>query len=174
MFTVNITAIFQILGVPFKMVKNVLFARKALSLRIADKYYPLIETTRQLCAEASRVTQNNISNLMFVNSLLGRFEKQIIDIPNDGGPYDIRNEEIRRCFSQRAVECIEKMMHAAFKVNCEVKNPNCWQYVRSDVVKLQSAIMLLQWDELVAIMAMKMMMRKTNLQRDFAERAEGL
>ena len=145
-----------------------------LCYKIGGRYYDIVETVKQMLSEAKRVSEDDLSPLRQVNSLLRKFNYELNGIQNVGSSSDIDILDIRKRFGDLAGEIILKMDNFFTELDREGKEAGKWQLVSSgNVVGLSHAI-ISHWNHLLAIMARRRLMRTKTLQRDFYEKATAL
>lgn len=158
----------------FKWYRNRLKKRYKLSIRIRNKYYPPIQTTMYLRTEANKVTQDDMSSLRSVNSLLNRFNNQILDVLNTGDASDVDLKDVRQLFSDEAGDLVRELQHYFGELDRIGKDPYAWQCVCSSrVVELSDAI-LGRWQKLIEIIARKCWRRVESLEHEYDEWSKGL
>ena len=163
-----------IIAFVFKWYRNRLKKRYKLSIRIRNKYYPPIQTTMYLRTEANKVTQDDMSSLRSANSLLNRFNNQILDVLNTGDASDVDLKDVRQLFSDEAGDLIRELQYYFGELDRIGKDPCAWQSVCSSrVVELSDAI-LGRWQKLIEIIARKCWRRVKSLEREYDEWSKGL
>lgn len=145
-----------------------------LCYKIGGRYYDIVETVSQMLFEAKRVSEDDLSPLRQVNSLLRKFNYELNGIQNIGRSSDIDILDVRKKFGNSAAEVILKLDELFLKLDEEGKEPDKWQLVCSATVIRYSYGIISQWNVLLAIMACKRFMRKKTLTRDFNEKFLGI
>lgn len=158
----------------FKWYRNHQKNRYKLSIRIRNKYYPPIQTIMYLRTEANKVTQDDMSSLRSVNSLLNRFNKQILDVLNTADNSDVDLKDVRQSFSDEAGDLIRELQHYFGELDRIGKDPYAWQCVYSSRVVELSDTILGKWQKLIEIIAHKCWRRVKSLEREYDEWSKGL